>query len=168
VTLALVVLGAVPLTVYLQGRWSDVPWVAAGALVAFGSRELTKLGWPPDGSAFLATFALGAVAMIQRSFGGRLPAVLIIPGFLQIAPGFLGTEAVLALLRPGAAAGDSTFFHVLLQAMQLVAGLAVAEAVFRGRSDASRGAPQPPPADRRPPRPSSSDARAPSRAPRRC
>ncbi len=133
VALALVGLGAIPLTVCLQGRWRDVPWVAAGALVAYGIRELTKIAFPPEGSAFLATFGLATVALVQRRLGGRLPAVLIIPGFLQIAPGFLGTETVLASLRPGSPAGDNTFFHVLLLALQLVAGLLVAEALFGRR-----------------------------------
>ncbi len=100
IMMALVVMGGVALTVCLQGRWRDTPWMVAGVLVAFGSHELTKLLFPPDGSAFLATFLLGAVAILQYRFGGRLPAILIIPGFLQIAPGFLGTKSVLALLAP--------------------------------------------------------------------
>jgi len=135
ITTALVVMGGVALTVCLQGRWRDTPWMVAGVLVAFGSHELTKLLFPPDGSAFVATFLLGGVAILQYRFGGRLPAILIIPGFLQIAPGFLGTKSVLALLRPGPQAFDDTFFQVLLVALQLVTGLLVAEVVFgwRGR-----------------------------------
>ena len=54
-----VALGGVALTVCLQGRWRDTPWMVAGVLVAFGSHELTKPIFPPDGSAFLATFLLG-------------------------------------------------------------------------------------------------------------
>jgi uncharacterized membrane protein YjjP (DUF1212 family) len=129
----LVGLGGVALTVCLQGRWKDTPWMIAGVLVAFGGHELTKLIFPPDGSAFFATFLLGAVAIVQYRLGGRLPAVLIIPGFLQIAPGFLGSESVLALLRPGHHAPEQTFFHVLLLALQLVTGLLLAEAVFGWR-----------------------------------
>ncbi len=128
---ALVALGGVALTVCLQGRWRDTPWMIAGVLVAFGTHELTKLVFPPDGSAFLATFLLTAVAIVQYRLGGRLPAVLIIPGFLQIAPGFLGSESVLALLRPGVDhAASDTFFHVMLLALQLVTGMLVAEALL--------------------------------------
>jgi len=128
---ALVALGGVALTVCLQGRWRDTPWMIAGVLVAFGTHELTKLVFPPDGSAFLATFLLTTVAIVQYRLGGRLPAVLIIPGFLQIAPGFLGSESVLALLRPGAHhAASDTFFHVMLLALQLVTGMLVAETLF--------------------------------------
>jgi uncharacterized membrane protein YjjP (DUF1212 family) len=130
IVLALLVVGGAALTVCLQGRWRDTPWMIAGVLLAFGSHELSKLIFPPDGSAFLATFLLAAVAIIQYRLGGRLPAILIIPGFLQIAPGFLGSEAVLALLRPGASPSVHTFFGVLLLALQLVTGLLVAEAAF--------------------------------------
>ena len=72
-------------TVCLQGRRRDTPWIIAGVLVAFGAHEVTKTIFPPDGSPFLATLLLGAVAIIQYRLGGRLPAILIIPGFLQIA-----------------------------------------------------------------------------------
>ena len=131
VQVALVALGGVALAVCLQGRWRDTPWMIAGVLVAFGTHELTKLVFPPDGSAFLATFLLTTVAIVQYRLGGRLPAVLIIPGFLQIAPGFLGSESVLALLRPGVHhAASDTFFHVMLLALQLVTGMLVAETLF--------------------------------------
>jgi uncharacterized membrane protein YjjB (DUF3815 family) len=139
--LGLVVLGAVPLTVCLQGRWVDAPWIAAGALVAFGGRELTKLLFPPDGSPALATFALGTVALAVRRLGGPMPALLIIPGLLQIAPGFLGTEAVLASLRGSAGASGSTLFDVLLLALQLVTGLLAAEALFGSSRRAVGAAP---------------------------
>jgi uncharacterized membrane protein YjjP (DUF1212 family) len=141
VQLALVALGGLALTVCLQGRWRDAPWMVAGVVVAFGSHELTRLVFPPDGSAFLATFLLTTVAIVQYRLGGRLPAVLIIPGFLQIAPGFLGSESVLALLRPGAHhAASDTFFHVTLLALQLVTGMLVAEAVFGWRGPRPRRA----------------------------
>jgi uncharacterized membrane protein YjjP (DUF1212 family) len=130
IVLALLAVGGVALTLCLQGRWRDTPWMVAGVLLAFGSHELSRLIFPPDGSAFLATFVLGSVAIIQYRLGGRLPAILIIPGFLQVAPGFLGSEAVLALLRPGAQPSVHTFFHVLLLGLQLVTGLLVAEAAF--------------------------------------
>ena len=133
IVVALVALGGVALTVCLQGWWRDTPWMVAGVLVAFGTHTLTKLILPPDGSAFLATFLLGGVAIVQHRMGGRLPAVLIIPGFLQIAPGFLGSETVLALLRPGAHASVDTAFHVVLLALQLVTGLLLAEVVFGWR-----------------------------------
>ncbi len=151
IQLGLVTLGGVALTVCLQGRRRDVLWMVAGVIVAFGSHQLTKLLFPPDGSAFLATFLLGTVAIVQYRLGGRLPAVLLIPGFLQIAPGFLGTESVLALLRPGVHhRADNTFFQVMLLALQLVIGVLVAEATFGWRGPrASRTAARPGPSPAR-------------------
>ena len=52
---------------------------------------------------------------------------------LQIAPGFLGTQAVLASLRPGAGPRTESFFDVLVVAVQLVLGMMVASVVTRGR-----------------------------------
>jgi uncharacterized membrane protein YjjP (DUF1212 family) len=133
IQLGLVAVGGAALTICLQGRWRDTPWMVAGVLIAFGSHEISKILFPPDGSAFLATFLLTAVAIIQYRLGGRIPAILIIPGFLQIAPGFLGSKSVLALLRPGTEPSTDTFFHVMLLALQLVAGMLVAEAAFGWR-----------------------------------
>ena len=45
---------------------------------------------------------------------------------MQIAPGFLGAETVVALLRPSAADAGKTFLHVLLVALQIVTGLMAA------------------------------------------
>jgi uncharacterized membrane protein YjjP (DUF1212 family) len=146
IVLTLVAMGGAALTLCLQGRGRDTPWMVAGVLVAFGSHELTKLAFPPDGSAFLATFLLTTVALVQYRLGGRLPSILIIPGFLQIAPGFLGSETVLALLRPGTPhATVHTSFYVLLLALQLVTGMLVAEVVFgwRGPRSAHRLARKP-------------------------
>ena len=66
---SLVAVGGVALTVCLQGRWRDTPWMVAGVLVAFGSHELTKLIFPLHGSPFLATFLLATVAVLQYRLG---------------------------------------------------------------------------------------------------
>ena len=122
----------------LQGRWKDTPWMVAGVLVAFGSQELTKLIFPPVGSAFLATFLLTGPWPDRAIPHGRPP-----PGhpdhprgFLQIAPGFLGSEEGAGAAAPGRShhAANENFFHVGLLALQLVTGALVAEAVlgYRG------------------------------------
>src|SRR3954453_1564407 len=108
--------------------------MVAGVLLAVGSHTLTKLVFPPDCSAFFATLLLTAVAIVQyRVTRRRLPAILIIPGFLQIAPGFLGTQSVLALLQPDAKPSIHTFFQVMLLSLQLVTGLLIAEAALGWR-----------------------------------
>jgi uncharacterized membrane protein YjjB (DUF3815 family) len=100
--------------------------MVAAVLVAWGAEKLTKEAFGSDGSPFLATFALGVFAYVQARLPGHLPATVIFPGLMQIAPGFLGAETVVALLRPSAADAGKTFLHVLLVALQIVTGLMAA------------------------------------------
>ena len=131
---ALVAIGGLALVVCLQGRPTNVGWMVAAVVIAYGAQELTKLPFGPHGSPFIAAFVLGAVAHLHRRWSGRSMATMIVPGLLQLAPGFLGTEASFKLLRHGAGAGDATFFDVMLVALQLGTGLLLAELLFRRRA----------------------------------
>ena len=131
--LAILVVGSVSLVICLQGRRSDAPWIMLGVVVAFGTQALTKQLFGEDGAPFVAAFMLGIAGSIYARFArDGVPATVIIPGLLQIAPGFLGTQAVFALLR-GEAGGHTTFFHVFLVAIQLVIGLVLASVLFAPR-----------------------------------
>jgi len=123
---AILVPGGLALVVVVQGRARDAGWMVAAVLVAWGAEKLTKEAFGSDGSPFLATFALGVFAYVQARLPGHLPATVIFPGLMQIAPGFLGAETVVALLRPSAADAGKTFLHVLLVALQIVTGLMAA------------------------------------------
>ncbi len=57
---------------------------------------------------------------------------------MQLAPGFLGTQAVLTSLRSGAVATPETFVDMLIVALELVLGLLVGAFAMRGRG---RGTP---------------------------
>jgi uncharacterized membrane protein YjjB (DUF3815 family) len=74
---------------------------------------------------------LGAAGALHARLPGRVAGTVVIPGLLQLAPGFLGAEAVLNLL--GQHARDETFFDVLLTALQLITGLLVADVIFSPR-----------------------------------
>jgi uncharacterized membrane protein YjjB (DUF3815 family) len=135
--------GGLALVACMQGRARDAGWIVAAVLVAWGAQEVTKQLFGGAGSPFLATFALGLFAHLQARIPGHLPATIIFPGLLQLAPGFLGTEAVVALLRPSQADPGSTFFHVLVVALQIVTGLLAASlipALAARRSRTVRGA----------------------------
>jgi uncharacterized membrane protein YjjB (DUF3815 family) len=109
-------------------------------LFAWGAQEATKQAFGEKGSPFLTTLALGVFAQLYARKPGRLPATLIFPGLMQVAPGFLGTQAVVALLRPTADGdGNATFFHVLLVVTQLVCGLLAASFVAARRTGAAKG-----------------------------
>jgi uncharacterized membrane protein YjjP (DUF1212 family) len=133
VTFLLVAAGGAALTVCMQARLRDLPWVVGGATVAWGAQELTKLVVGGRGSPLVASLALGTAGLLYARFPGRAAGTVIFPGLLQLAPGFLGTEAVLNLLRGHG--GDERFFDVLLTAVQLVTGLLIAEVLFARRRE---------------------------------
>jgi uncharacterized membrane protein YjjP (DUF1212 family) len=137
VELPIVALGGAALTFCLQGRPRDLPWMATAALVAFGAQELTKVVLGGRGSPLLSAAILGVVGSLYGRTPGSIRGTIVIPGLLQLAPGFLGTEAVFGLLRRGAPAAESArFFDVLMTALQLVTGLVLAEALASPRRDA--------------------------------
>ncbi len=136
VVLALVALGGVALTVCMGGRQRDLPWIVGAVLLAFGSQELTKLLFGGRGSPLLASFVLGVAGILYSRFPGRTATTIIMPGLLQLAPGFLGTQVVVALLRPDAPASSDSFFDVLLVASQIVMGLVFASTLARPRGRA--------------------------------
>jgi uncharacterized membrane protein YjjP (DUF1212 family) len=133
VTLLLVALGGAALTFCLQGRKRDLPWMAAAALFAFGVQELTKVFFGGSGSPMLSAFLLGVAGNLYAHLTGKIPGTFVIPGLLQLAPGFLGTRAVLNLLDGGGSnLADARFFDVFMTALALVTGLLIADVVAGG------------------------------------
>lgn len=133
VVLALLALGGVALTVCMGGRERELPWIVGAVLLAFGTQELTKLLVGGRGSPILASFVLGVAGLLYARLPGRTATTVIMPGLLQLAPGFLGTQVIVALLQPGAPSSGESFFNVLLVAAQLVMGLVFASAVVQPR-----------------------------------
>jgi uncharacterized membrane protein YjjP (DUF1212 family) len=135
VVTALVAAGGAVLTVCLQARRRDLPWVLFGTLLAFGADRLTKLLLGHDGSPLLAALILGVVAIVVGRKPDRAYGTMMIPGLLQLAPGFIGTEAVMRLMRAGGGVGaeEATFFKVSLVTTQLVIGLMLAALLARRR-----------------------------------
>jgi uncharacterized membrane protein YjjB (DUF3815 family) len=153
VPLVLVIIGGAALTLVLQGRARDLPWIVAAAFIAYGAHKLTILLFGGKGSPFLAALALGIVAGLQARLPGHVAATMLIPGLLQLAPGFLGTEDILGVLGRGDhASGAAPFGNVFLAALQLVSGLLVAEVLVglvgevQGRRASSRAKDRPRPA----------------------
>lgn len=133
VVLALVALGGVALTVIMGARQRELPWIVGAVLLAFGTQELTKLLVGGRGSPLVSAFVLGIAGLLYARLPGRTATTLIMPGLLQLAPGFIGTQVILALLHPRAASSGESFFDVLLVAAQLVLGLIFAAAIVRPR-----------------------------------
>jgi uncharacterized membrane protein YjjP (DUF1212 family) len=133
-TLLLVAVGGAALTVCLQGRRRDLPWMAGAALFAFGVQELTKVIFGGHGSPMLSAFLLGVAGDLYARLTDGIPATIVIPGLLQLAPGFLGTEAVFNLLAGsgGANLDQARLFDLFMTALQLVTGLLIADVLAGG------------------------------------
>jgi uncharacterized membrane protein YjjB (DUF3815 family) len=129
VVLVALLAGGLALVICLQARWADAPWVIGSALLAYTLHRLTDLAFPGHGSPFLAAFALGVVAYLYGRRPGRVAATILVPGFLQLAPGFLATENVLAAIVNAPGHRDPTA-QIVIVSLQLVTGILTASALF--------------------------------------
>lgn len=134
--LALVAAGGLALTVCLEARRRDAIAIVVAVLLAFGTHMATKALLGGDGSALLSALVLGAAGFIHARNPNNAAGTMIIPGMLQLAPGFIGTEAVMRLLRGLPGNDSATFFKVMLTVMELVIGIMLAALIFRGRGPA--------------------------------
>ncbi|MCP3101195.1 threonine/serine exporter family protein [Myxococcus sp. K15C18031901] len=125
--LALVIaVGGLALSVCMSARRRDTPWIVGAVLLAWGIQELSKHVLGEQGSPLVSAFVLGVAGQLYGRLPDRLPATLIYPGLLQLAPGFVGTRAMLALLGAQGAGDPAKLFEVFLVALQLVMGLVFA------------------------------------------
>ncbi|HMF41807.1 MAG TPA: threonine/serine exporter family protein [Polyangia bacterium] len=133
--LAIVGIGGVALIFCLQGGPRDAAAIVIAVLLAYETQELSKWAVGPHGAPAFSAFVLGSAAYLHAHATGRSVPVMVVPGLLQLAPGFLGTQAVLQLIGHGAAAGNSGagFFEVIEVAVQLATGLLLASLLFGRR-----------------------------------
>lgn len=134
VTFLLLAVGGVALAVCMAGRRRDLVGIVGGVLLAYGTQAGMKAVLGEQGSPMMAAFVLGVAGLLYGRGGQRMPMTVIMPGMLQLAPGFMGTQAIIALLgmgRPGAE--DARPFDVLMVALQLVLGLVFATLVVPPR-----------------------------------
>jgi uncharacterized membrane protein YjjB (DUF3815 family) len=124
--------GAAALLVVLQIRWRDFAWVVGGIWLAYGSQEFAEIHLAGHAAPLLSAFLLGVGALLQNRFTGRSPAVVFVPGLLQMTPGFLGTTAVLRMLA-GVPKHEDSFSQVMLLAAQLALGFLLAHVIVRPR-----------------------------------
>jgi uncharacterized membrane protein YjjP (DUF1212 family)/uncharacterized membrane protein YjjB (DUF3815 family) len=143
VVLACVAVGGLALVVCLEGRPRDVGWIVLAVVIAYGAQELTRVPLGDRGAPIIVAFVLGLAAYLYARRPGRLPFTILVPGLLQLAPGFLGTKATFSLLTVGAQASSTNFYDVILLALQLGVGILIAGLIFRHRPRKARVAPAP-------------------------
>jgi uncharacterized membrane protein YjjP (DUF1212 family) len=136
IKLVAVAVGGVALVFCLQAPPRDAGSVVVGALVAYGAQELTKwvLG-DEHGAPVASAFVLGAVSYLHARATGRAAPLMLVPGLLQLAPGFMGTKAILHLLQPNASIVRDVdgFAQVVFVAVQLGLGVLIADLLLRPR-----------------------------------
>ncbi|NTX33897.1 threonine/serine exporter family protein [Myxococcus sp. CA051A] len=123
VVLVIIAVGGLALTLCMSARRRDTPWIVGAVLLAWGVQELTKGVFGDKGSPLISAFVLGVAGQLYSRLPERLPSTIIMPGLLQLAPGFVGTRAILALLGVPGQGDDARVFQMLLVALQLVMGL---------------------------------------------
>jgi uncharacterized membrane protein YjjP (DUF1212 family)/uncharacterized membrane protein YjjB (DUF3815 family) len=142
VVLAVVTVGGLALVVCLEGRPRDVGWIVLAAVIAFGAQELSRRLVGERGVPVIVAFVLGCAAYVYARRPGRVPFTMLVPGLLQLAPGFLGTSAVFRMLTVGKdASSDATFFGVVVLSLQLGLGILGASLLFKHRPRRARAEP---------------------------
>jgi uncharacterized membrane protein YjjP (DUF1212 family) len=136
VVLAILVAGTFGLMGVLEVRLRDAAWVVAAVLLAWGLEQLTKVAVPERGSPLAAAFALAVIAYPCTRKFGRSPTLMLVPGLLQLTPGFVGTATMLHLLGDKGAPAD-TPLRVIMVAAQITLGLVIAHLAIRPRATAS-------------------------------
>ena len=131
--LASVALGGLALVICLQARPRDVVWIVGAVVLAFGTQELTKAYFGGRGAPVVAAFMLGSAAYLQARIPGHVAFTVIVPGLLQLAPGFLGTEATFKMLTFDGGSTEASFFGVNVLAAQLGIGILASSLLLRKR-----------------------------------
>ena len=119
----------IAVTVLLQGRTRDMPWIVLASLAGFfGGRAGNALLGPAIG-ACLGALSVGLAAHAYERWVGRPALVPLVPGVLLLVPGSTGFRSLAALVDQQVVVGIDTAFATLLTAASLVAGLLMAEMI---------------------------------------
>jgi len=119
----------IALTVLLQGRARDMPWIVLASLAGFlGGRAGNALLGPAIG-ACLGALSVGLAAHAYERWMRRPALVPLVPGVLLLVPGSTGFRSLALLVDQQVVIGIDAAFATLLTAASLVAGLLMAEMI---------------------------------------
>jgi uncharacterized membrane protein YjjP (DUF1212 family) len=116
-------------TVLLQGRARDMPWIVLASLAGFvGGRAGSALLGPSLG-ACLGALSIGLASHAYEHWVRRPALVPLVPGVLLLVPGSTGFRSLALLMDQQVVVGVDAAFATLLTAASLVAGLLLAEMI---------------------------------------
>ncbi len=128
--LALAVLAvATGIAILENARLLDYPLVLGSCVVAEVAYRLFALLPAHQVAAFGGALAVGLVATIGAKYVRVPQAVLLIPGLLILVPGALSYESILFILQSDAADAASIAVNSVVAAVEIVAGLLLAQLI---------------------------------------
>jgi uncharacterized membrane protein YjjP (DUF1212 family) len=126
---AAVVVTPIAVTVLLQGRARDMPWITLASVAGFfGGQAGAALLGPALGGC-LGALTVGLAAHLYERWVGRPALVPLVPSVLLLVPGSTGFRSLALLLDQQVVVGIDGAFATLLTAASLVAGLLLAEMI---------------------------------------
>ena len=124
-----VLITPIALTVLLQGRARDMPWVTLACVAGFlGGRAGAAILGPALGGC-LGALTAGLAAHLYEHWVGRPALVPLVPSVLLLVPGSTAFRSLALLLDQQVVVGIDGAFATLLTAASLVAGLLLAEMI---------------------------------------
>ncbi|MFO7607913.1 MAG: threonine/serine exporter family protein [Candidatus Krumholzibacteriia bacterium] len=130
----LLVATAVALGVLFRARWREVPWIIAGALLAFwGARGGVALLGAGLGT-LLGALLVGLAGNLYARLRHRPAVVVVVPSIIVLVPGSIGYRSLSYLLEKDVLSGVDNAFTALLVGASLVAGLLLANVLLPPRN----------------------------------
>ena len=126
---AAVLVTPIAVTVLLQGRVRDMPWITLASVAGFfGGQAGAALLGPALGGC-VGALTVGLAAHLYEHWIGRPALVPLVPSVLLLVPGSTGFRSLASLLDQQVVVGIDGVFATLLTAASLVAGLLLAEMI---------------------------------------
>ena len=126
---AAVLVTPIAVTVLLQGRARDMPWIVLASLAGYGGGRAGAALLGPMLGGCLGALSVGLAAHAYEHWRHRPALVPLVPGVLLLVPGSSGFRSLALLLDQQVVGGVDTAFATLLTAASLVAGLLLAEMI---------------------------------------
>ena len=119
----------IAVTVLLQGRVRDMPWITLASVAGFlGGQAGAALLGPALGGC-VGALSVGLAAHAYEHWLRRPALVPLVPGVLLLVPGSTGFRSLALLVDQQVVIGIDAAFATLLTAASLVAGLLMAEMI---------------------------------------
>jgi uncharacterized membrane protein YjjP (DUF1212 family) len=126
---AAVLVTPIAVTVLLEGRVRDMPWITLASVAGFvGGQAGAALLGPALGGC-VGALSVGLAAHAYEHWLRRPALVPLVPGVLLLVPGSTGFRSLALLVDQQVVIGIDAAFATLLTAASLVAGLLLAEMI---------------------------------------